>query len=513
MDRAIVFHAEQLRGYDFVSFETDAMIGLARAMLSILGQTTTVIDGATATATGPASLTINLTAGRICQFADTDTTAIGLIPQNLANIMQQGYLGASTVTLSTSGITGGHSRYTLIQAQFNQVDDVPPDDPNGGNVPFYNAADPTSPIINSIDTERAGVLTIGTKNGTNATTGSEVPPTPDAGWIPLYLVDLAFGQTAINNGDILVAGPSVGTNVPNNYPFAPFLAGLLNSHHGGTPGQAPKINLANEVQGILPATQVQGGRIPLGGTLDLYVNGSTGSNSNDGLTVGNPFLTLQKAWNLVMADYDLNDHQVTIHQAGTNTDQLLATGSPVGAQAATPITIDVQGTWSVVNKSCVIANSTQVAITGTGTLAATGGGLAQGAAILALNAAVVTFSGISFGTCAQGHIIATQGGVVAAGGNYKITNNAPYHVVLSYGASAQISFLTLTLTGTPAFSGAFAFVDSCSSLNAIGDVFTGSATGTRYSATNNGVIATSGGGGSYLPGNAAGSVATGGQYN
>ena len=37
-------------------------------------------------------------------------------------------------------------------------------------------------------------------------------------------------------------------------------------------------------------------------------------------------------------------------------------------------------------------------------------------------------------------------------------------------------------------------------------------TGTRYSVTNNGVVFTNGGGATYLPGNAAGSSANGGQY-
>jgi hypothetical protein len=43
--------------------------------------------------------------------------------------------------------------------------------------------------------------------------------------------------------------------------------------------------------------------------------------------------------------------------------------------------------------------------------------------------------------------------------------------------------------------------------------FTGAATGKRYDVTENGVISTAGGGANYFPGNAAGTTATGGQYN
>jgi hypothetical protein len=44
------------------------------------------------------------------------------------------------------------------------------------------------------------------------------------------------------------------------------------------------------------------------------------------------------------------------------------------------------------------------------------------------------------------------------------------------------------------------------------DTFSGSATGARHSVTGNGYLFTNGAGASYLPGNAAGSTASGGQY-
>lgn len=103
--------------------------------------------------------------------------------------------------------------------------------------------------------------------GAIATTGSEVPPTPTTGYVPLYLVDLAFGQTTIAQSQILTAGPSVGTGVPSTYPQAPFLTGLLNSHHSGGAGQAPKIKLASETQGILPMANLPASSAASGGGL------------------------------------------------------------------------------------------------------------------------------------------------------------------------------------------------------------------------------------------------------
>jgi hypothetical protein len=72
--------------------------------------------------------------------------------------------------------------------------------------------------------------------------------------------------------------------------------------------------------------------------------------------------------------------------------------------------------------------------------------------------------------------------------------------------------VTLTLTGTPNFSVAFADV-SGGELQCYGMTFSGSATGIRYSVGNYGIIITNGGGASYLPGSTAGTQAVNGTYN
>jgi HK97 family phage major capsid protein len=63
-----------------------------------------------------------------------------------------------------------------------------------------------------------------------------------------------------------------------------------------------------------------------------------------------------------------------------------------------------------------------------------------------------------------------------------------------------------------AVSAFFAYSSNAALVHAFGHTFSGSATGTRYLANGNAVVFTNGGGASYLPGNAAGSTATGGQY-
>jgi hypothetical protein len=262
MDRTIFWSQNQSRTFDLVEGDHDALVALGTVVQDVLNSTTTVLSGFAGSQTTVPSLTINLTAGRIYQQAPADATANGAIPQDTTVITQQGFLAASQVTLSTSGLTTGQSRWALIEAQYSQVDSIRTADPNGGLLFFYNSANPNEPFQgpgndgDTTPTVRQGLVVVQVVLGSAATTGSETPPSPTSGWVPMYLVDLSYGQTAITTSEILTAGPSVGTGVPNNYPYAPFLAGLLNSHHSGNAGQAPKINLATETQGTLPASSV-----------------------------------------------------------------------------------------------------------------------------------------------------------------------------------------------------------------------------------------------------------------
>lgn len=258
MRRSILYAQEQGRSYDFLSFEREALYALGIGVSDLLGSAASFAAGLTAAPTGPASLNVTLTAGRIYQLAAVDATQFGTLAQDSVQVFQQGYAGAQTVAFSTAGLAAGQSRWALVQATFTQTDVIPGDDPNGGILNYWNVNNPSNPLVGpgntgaSQSTRRDGVCTATIKYGTVATTGAEVPPAADANNVGLYLVDLAFGQTQITSGQILVAGPSVGVNVPGNYPQAPVLAGLVNSHHSGGAGQAPKIKLASEVQGTLP---------------------------------------------------------------------------------------------------------------------------------------------------------------------------------------------------------------------------------------------------------------------
>jgi microcystin-dependent protein len=290
-NRSIVYDQEQLDPFDVLWQYKDFLIAIGALELDLTGQTTTMVTGFSPTPTAPASLSINLTSGRIYQQSVMDSTAYGALASDSTVVQQQGVAPAQSVTLSTAGLSSGQSMWALVQAQFSQVDVVRTGDPTGGVLNFWNASNPTQPFHgpnndgSSQPTERKATVSIQVIYGTPASSGSEVPPNPTNGWVPLFLVDLAFAQTTITSGQILVAGPSVGANVPNNYPGAPFLAGLLNQHHKGTAGQAPQIDLAAEVKNLLPlanlvASSTSGGGL---GVVKLHAgnpNGNVAGNFN-----------------------------------------------------------------------------------------------------------------------------------------------------------------------------------------------------------------------------------------
>jgi len=254
MDRSIYYSQEQLRSFDLLWALRDTLVGLGWAEQDLAGTTSTTVAGFAATPTSPATLTVNIGAGRVYQVANLDTTAYGALTSSTAQVQQQGIGAAQQVTLTTSALSSGQSQWALVQAQFSQTDAIRSGDPTGGVLYYFNSSNPSQPFQgpgNSgtpNNTVRQGAVSIGVIYGTPATTGSEVPPNPTAGWVPLYLVDLTFGQTQINANQILTAAPAVGSNVPTNYTRAPFLQGLALA------GQyAPDVGAANAyVVGLVP---------------------------------------------------------------------------------------------------------------------------------------------------------------------------------------------------------------------------------------------------------------------
>lgn len=251
-----------------------------------------------------------------------------------------------------------------------------------------------------------------------------------------------------------------------------------------------------------------------------YYVRTDGSDSNTGLanTAGGAFLTLQKAID-VAATLDTSIYDVTIQlAAGTYTRaQGWQLKSPTGAgllyivgDVATPSNVILESTGAHSGTNAVVScvnQTTRFSISGV-QLKSSGSGFIPG--IRGNGNAYLEYGSIDFSTGLSTHVMAVDTAAVICTGNYSISAGAGSHLWAVNGTIRMQSY-TLTLTGTPVFSNSFAICwAGYAATN--GMTFSGSATGSRYSVTDNGVVFTSGGGASYLPGDSAGSTATGGQY-
>jgi hypothetical protein len=245
-----------------------------------------------------------------------------------------------------------------------------------------------------------------------------------------------------------------------------------------------------------------------------YYVATTGSDSNTGLSVGSPFLTIQKAIDVV-GSLDMSIYQVTIQVAdGTYTSAPINLLNCIGGSviilgnSVTPANVIVatnsgtlEGNFQASNISTIyILNGMKLSSTGTNAFG-----------IYAVNS-FVTYQNIKFGTGFLDHIRIDVGGRVECLGGWEIEGGARMAANITNGSHFKCISQTVTISGTPNFTSYFIGVTRVSSADMFGNTFSGSATGVRYYASLNGVINTSSGGATYFPGNSAGSTETGGQY-
>jgi hypothetical protein len=256
----------------------------------------------------------------------------------------------------------------------------------------------------------------------------------------------------------------------------------------------------------LPGTSIE--RMSLSSNMTFYVSTAGSDTVGSGL-YADPWATIQHAWTMITSYYDLNGFTATIQLFdGTYTSGLNAIGTPVGGN------IVIQGNSS--NIGNVILNSSSDVITSNNSIVTIQYLTIEGGSTVSLfadNGGGIFFNNIAFAACTGPHIWANRGGFVRANGNYSITGNASNHWLAQGNGVITVDSITITVSAGLTFSNTFASALMGGYIECYSNTFsTTTATGIRYISNLNGVINTNGGGANYLPGNSAGSTATGGQY-
>lgn len=243
-------------------------------------------------------------------------------------------------------------------------------------------------------------------------------------------------------------------------------------------------------------------RIRLAANTTFYV-ATTGNDSNPG-TIGSPWLTLQHAVNVISSTIDLGGFNATIQAVdGTYTGGFVLNGAFTGSGQVIlqgNVTTPANCIISTTSADCLTAGlNSSVAIGGFKLQTTTGGNC-----INATDGGRVVFSNkMEFGACAGNHIVAGAGEVLTGSGAYTISGNAVAHLYAYLNGVINAGANAVTVSGTPAFSTAFAFAERGGQIST-GQTYSGSATGSHFIVQSCAVINTGGGGGSFFPGSIAG---------
>lgn len=276
---------------------------------------------------------------------------------------------------------------------------------------------------------------------------------------------------------------------------------------------------------VLPASYGVAGTGPqyLMAPQTYYVNGTTGLDTNNGLTAGTAFKTLQRA-QTETAKYNLNGFDITVNVADYSSYAKLVCGAINGAG-------NIRYNGNISNPgNCIVNTNDGSAIFVQGArnyhfdgfkVVSTSRGSTPGASSAGIHAVASTINiyNIDFGSVLDFQCTADAGGFIYYTGPTRITGNAGQsHICAQNGSFIRVAGvgaqITIVNAGTQ-FGTAFIMAVASGTTFMLLTPLIGAANvsvGQRYYAYGNGVINSQGGGANYYPGVTAGSLATGGQY-
>lgn len=216
MDRQIVYHLQNAVETDLLSTNRNVMIALGKLAGGLIG-TAGAVNGLVVAPSSPAALTVRVGPGEIYQLGNVDNTAYSSLPADTANsVLKQGIALTAKTLACAAPATAGYSINYLIQATYQDVDT------GSAVLAYYNASNPAQAYSGPDNsgaaqaTLRAGTVVVNAKAGTAATTGTQVTPTADTGYIALAVVAVANGQATITSGNITAVASGILpiTNLP-----------------------------------------------------------------------------------------------------------------------------------------------------------------------------------------------------------------------------------------------------------------------------------------------------------
>jgi hypothetical protein len=204
MDRVIVYPGALPQDTDILNTNKFALLNSAAMNAAVIGRSGTFVSGLTCTPQAPADLNVNIGVGTIYQVDEVDASAYGSLGTDTAKtITKQGILDVAQTLTITPPVTTGFSQVYLVQATLQDADD-------GSTVlSYFNTTNSDQPFAGPANsgtsqfTIRRCKCVVALKAGTAATTGTQITPTPDAGFVGLYAITVANGASQVTSANIV----------------------------------------------------------------------------------------------------------------------------------------------------------------------------------------------------------------------------------------------------------------------------------------------------------------------
>lgn len=285
--------------------------------------------------------------------------------------------------------------------------------------------------------------------------------------------------------------------------------------NGGLSAQSFPGSVAGDLIGTGFYDGVSGVRERLSADRTYWVDGTLGNDSNDGLTQGNAFQSIQRAVDVVWCNIDTGYRAVTINLAGQTFNQgVVIAGRHVGLRTPNISGIQNSTIWTSAGrtlycqKGCVV-NLTGIEIRSTGD----SGILAEDTGTI-----ISIGAGMRFGACSSTHMWAYGGGKIfsrVGAGGYTISGGSNVHWRCDTASIIDIINATITISAPVTinyFANSNARCLIACNLNTF--VNPGNSTGAKFLINPGGQIDSGGANqATYLPGTTAGVVQTNGIWS
>lgn len=202
MDRQIIYDGQVPQTLDLLNTNKNTMLAIAKMAADVFG-TSTIATGLACVPTVPATMSVNVNPGQIYQNVVVDQTAYSDIALDTTHsIVKSGILMDAQNFAIAAPSTSGYSQNYLIQATFLETDTA------NTVLPYYNSANPSQALNGQAGnggtqpTRRAGQVSLQLLAGAAAATGSQTTPAVTTGYVGLWVITVANGQSTITSSNI-----------------------------------------------------------------------------------------------------------------------------------------------------------------------------------------------------------------------------------------------------------------------------------------------------------------------